>query len=669
MLKIKELYNKYKEIINYLIFGVLTTVVSLVVYYISVFTFLNPDNPIQLQIANILSWIAGVTFAYITNRKFVFQSKEQNKLKEATKFVASRIVTLILDMVIMWFGVTILHENDKIIKLLSQVIVVIANYVFSKLIVFKENKKMKNRIQNFIQQAIAIIFSILFAVALINAIFFNKTVGINYNIIFMLVGTIIIYIIMFVFYYLYKKNNKSFLERKPKKTDYFLVVTIIFFIQFILAKFTYARYGWDCGKVISDVYGLINSGKFEFLYYAQYPNNIGIFIIIKNVIEIAKYFVDVQIIYNCFLSAMIFNIIMVDIASIFTFLTIKKVIGNKSAYLSLIFIFPLMLFSPYINIPYTDTISMLFPIIILYLYICIKELPKERIKKYILSFLLGMLMLIGVFIKPTVIIMPIAIIIIGILNLNKEKLKNIVYSIIVMIFFIMGCGISYLGYNIQKNQIFGELISKQAQEDFKRSYTHFLMMGMQERQNDVIGDGKNQTLYGTYNVQDDLNTYSIKGYKEKQEYNLKIIKERLKNFGIIGYIKFLYNKANWILSDGTFYYGYEGTWIVDGYQNQNKVAKIVQKFITVDSKAYKYITANIMQISWLIILLGLMLSYSKEKNEYLDIGKLAIIGIILFILIFEGRARYLVNYIPIFIFIGVDGLKISLNKILTMKDK
>ena len=195
------------------------------------------------------------------------------------------------------------------------------------------------------------------------------------------------------------------------------------------------------------------------------------------------------------------------------------------------------------------------------------------------------------------------------------------------------------------------------------------MMGMQERQNDVIGDGKNQTLYGTYNVQDDLNTYSIKGYKEKQEYNLKIIKERLKNFGIIGYIKFLYNKANWILSDGTFYYGYEGTWIVDGYQNQNKVAKIVQKFITVDSKAYKYITANIMQISWLIILFGLMLSYSKEKNEYLDIGKLAIIGIILFILIFEGRARYLVNYIPIFIFIGVDGLKISLNKILTMKDK
>ena len=70
MEQIKKLYLKYKEIINYLIVGVLTTLVSLTIYYISVFTFLNPDNAIQLQIANIISWIAGVIFAYITNRKF-----------------------------------------------------------------------------------------------------------------------------------------------------------------------------------------------------------------------------------------------------------------------------------------------------------------------------------------------------------------------------------------------------------------------------------------------------------------------------------------------------------------------------------------------------------------------------------------------------------------------
>ena len=85
MSKIKELYQKYKEIINYLIFGVLTTVVSLVTYYICVFTVLDPDNAIQLQSANVISWIISVAFAYITNRKFVFESNEENKIKEAIK--------------------------------------------------------------------------------------------------------------------------------------------------------------------------------------------------------------------------------------------------------------------------------------------------------------------------------------------------------------------------------------------------------------------------------------------------------------------------------------------------------------------------------------------------------------------------------------------------------
>ena len=134
----KELFNKYREIIMYLIFGVLTTVVSLAVYYILVYTILNPNNPFELQVANIISWIAGVTFAYFTNRSMVFQSKNKNKLKEAGSFVLARVVTLIMDMLIMFVGVTLLHGNDKLLKLISQVIVIVSNYVFSKLFVFKK---------------------------------------------------------------------------------------------------------------------------------------------------------------------------------------------------------------------------------------------------------------------------------------------------------------------------------------------------------------------------------------------------------------------------------------------------------------------------------------------------------------------------------------------------
>ncbi|MDY6071828.1 MAG: GtrA family protein [Bacilli bacterium] len=136
--KVWNLYKKYDEMINYLIVGGLTTVVSLGTYYFCVYTFLNPNNAFQLQIANIISWISCVTFAYFTNRIFVFKSKRTDKLKEAISFYGSRIATLLLEMGIMFVFVTILHFNDKIIKLVAQVVITILNYVLSKLLIFRK---------------------------------------------------------------------------------------------------------------------------------------------------------------------------------------------------------------------------------------------------------------------------------------------------------------------------------------------------------------------------------------------------------------------------------------------------------------------------------------------------------------------------------------------------
>ena len=138
MKKCMELYKQYKEIINYLIVGVLTTVVSLGVYYACVLTFLDPENAIQLQVANIISWVAAVTFAYFTNRKFVFESQNPDMLKEASAFVGARVATLLMDMLCMFIMVTCMGWSDKIAKLVVQVIVTVANYVFSKIFVFRK---------------------------------------------------------------------------------------------------------------------------------------------------------------------------------------------------------------------------------------------------------------------------------------------------------------------------------------------------------------------------------------------------------------------------------------------------------------------------------------------------------------------------------------------------
>lgn len=140
--KINTLFHKYREIIVYLIVGVLTTIISLLTYYICVFTFLDPNNAFELQVANIISWCFAVVFAYFTNRKYVFQSKNANILKEGISFSLSRVITLVIDMLLMFLLVTTWKFNDKISKLIVQVVVTVGNYIISKFFVFNKRKKI-----------------------------------------------------------------------------------------------------------------------------------------------------------------------------------------------------------------------------------------------------------------------------------------------------------------------------------------------------------------------------------------------------------------------------------------------------------------------------------------------------------------------------------------------
>lgn len=129
----KNIVQKNKEIIMYLVFGVLTTVVNIVVYYI--FSNLLHMNYL---FSNAMAWFLSVLFAYVTNRKYVFDSKNNQIIKEAISFFGSRLATGIMDMVLMWFLVNFNIVNDVVAKVVVNVIVVILNYILSKLVVFKK---------------------------------------------------------------------------------------------------------------------------------------------------------------------------------------------------------------------------------------------------------------------------------------------------------------------------------------------------------------------------------------------------------------------------------------------------------------------------------------------------------------------------------------------------
>lgn len=140
--KIKELWKKYEEIIVYLIVGGITTVISWAcMFFVNIVVFGNPLYPTAAQnlVLSTVNWTAGVAAAYPMNRKFVFKSKEANIFKECTKFVGSRISTYFLEIIVRqvlgWAGVDVF-----ITTIVAAILVIIGNYVLSKLLVFRKKK-------------------------------------------------------------------------------------------------------------------------------------------------------------------------------------------------------------------------------------------------------------------------------------------------------------------------------------------------------------------------------------------------------------------------------------------------------------------------------------------------------------------------------------------------
>lgn len=136
MQKIKDLYLKYKEVINYLFFGGCTTLVSILTFYI-----FNKILGLNEHIANVISWILAVLFAFITNKKYVFESKVKDTkglLKEIISFFGARLLTLGIEEVILFVGSNLLHIDPLIVKVIGQVVVIVSNYFLSKIFVFKK---------------------------------------------------------------------------------------------------------------------------------------------------------------------------------------------------------------------------------------------------------------------------------------------------------------------------------------------------------------------------------------------------------------------------------------------------------------------------------------------------------------------------------------------------
>lgn len=479
-----------------------------------------------------------------------------------------------------------------------------------------------------LNKMIIVIFAIVFCYILFLLFFID---GIDYYLKkdFLLPNILVFMLIIpiFLIYYLKKQKIKDITNKK-----YYLWLVVIFLgtflAQLILTNYIYFYTDWDVKIIREIVDEFLKNGNLNNNYYLTiYPNNI----LLTMILVVIK---SVPIIGENYIFLLGINALLVSLAGLFTSLTIKNILSKQSALMSYLILIPLIILSPWIVIPYTDTFAILFPILVLYLY----SKKTKQIKDW---FLIAFFSFIGYYIKPTVLIVLMAITIVELINFTKSKNYKQYIKIV---------GVMLLGLLLAITiNIFSLKTLKFHPIENKTSFSfiHYLAMGQ-----------NNKTL-GVYSPED-IKDSITKGKRN----DINKFWNRLSNRTLIEQIEFFSKKTLLNFNDGSFSWGQEGKFFYQEVKNKSPIAKKLRQIYYSSGKYYDYFI-QISQILWLIVLAFCPFIIKINNNKKELVVMLSIIGIFLFLTIFEPRTRYLYCYSPIFVvcfMLGITNLKLIIKR-------
>lgn len=419
-----------------------------------------------------------------------------------------------------------------------------------------------------------------------------------------------------------------------------LVTGVIVVLQVMAAAASLRTIGWDCGMVLGLAEQLNVWNKVEASYYlAQYPNNAFLVCFWRDVFAITGRFG-----INCWLVAVGINLVCIDCAVYLVCRICRKIWDEKVELCALIFSTIMLGFSFWNVIPYTDTLSMPVPLILFLLFLKIKE--SEMLKKILYAALFGVLCCVGYMLKPTNILVVIAMVLVMLLQIRLDK-KQILRAGTVLVAAGLAFGVTSGLFQLHKKAVYGAIVTEEDEYNSSVDMLHYLKMGMKEP-------------YGSYNQEDVDMMFQIVGKDNKHAYNMQMIEERLKEHGFIGYLKFLYKKGSFVYTDGTFGFGGEGTFYTSNYFWDAKGPfAMIREMRTYGTRYYMYWSCHLAEALWSALLgymfVGTVVDWRREKQVEVLILRTAILGIIAFLLLFEARSRYLLNHLPIMIILASDG--------------
>ncbi|WP_288845984.1 hypothetical protein [uncultured Fructobacillus sp.] len=458
---------------------------------------------------------------------------------------------------------------------------------------------------------------------------------------------LIFFVITFLFKFIFSRQFKVVISWLNQffynKFFLFSLAILIIIWQLQTVGLLTGSSGWDFTIISTQV--LVDGGKHGLLgwsdYFSFYPNNLMLLRL-----ETIYWHITGQVDLNTFIYYLnLLNVVIVDVATILLVKMANSILnkfGKNLVILLTVFLFTVV---PFFVIPYSDTISFLVTTIFIYVLNLFRH--QQTLKRLMINApILALVLCFGYFIKPSLIVLLVSTFIMALLYLfinNHLWLtkKNLFFVTVTFgVFFLIPAVIITSSLN---NYDYSFKVNR----NLAFPATHFIAMGL--------------TNKGGFNTEDSKMTAHIKNPNERNQVAIAKIKQRLGDYGVLGYEKFLIQKQMNNSSDGTLGWGQEGNFLTVYNKNNIGMNKSFQRkyFLNKNGLAdnQKFEFKTIQQLIWILTLILILFS-TLEYSQYSLFLKISAIGFFTFLLIFEGgRSRYLLQFLPVLLLIAGFGFQ------------
>ncbi|MCE5235673.1 MAG: hypothetical protein LLF87_06430 [Eubacteriales bacterium] len=401
----------------------------------------------------------------------------------------------------------------------------------------------------------------------------------------------------------------------------------LFTLQLFVVKNIYFYGGWDFGTLLDNAraVALSGAGGVDRWYFGMYPNNLTPVYVLTNLFRLGALITK----SNPYATVLAATCLGVNLSVLLSVFCVFKLTKNRisAAICALAGAF-LIALSPWIAVPYTDSLSVFFPAAAMFFFCFLKDV---RVK----SFLVTLLLVFGAFLKPTVLLVLFAFAAVnGARLLRRAGFRRVLAALLPAALAVL-CAFSLRWALIRENKT-------ELEENLRMPFTHYLMMGLNHEKNGVFSD------------EDADFSSAFPDAATRSAANLAVIKKRLAERGLL--LLFM-KKTLCNFNDGTFAWGLEGHFYLNVLPAKTPLALSLRK-VYYNSSPEHAALATAQQAVWLFVLLcALRAAFPlKAGNPAARAAMLALLGVSLFLMLFECRARYLYLFSPLFLMLAGCGL-------------